>query len=117
MARISAEEIANEVGLVADELSKPCDSGIISSLADCFCHWKVIFGPLLSELDLSDINRENLTEEEKRVAALRKWKDRNGSKGTYKILVDALLNKGERYRAESLCKILAEYLSCNKNGK
>ncbi|MCG8623155.1 MAG: hypothetical protein MJE68_14315, partial [Proteobacteria bacterium] len=29
----------------------------------------------------------------------------------------ALLNKGERYRAESLCKILADYLSCNKNGE
>ena len=118
MARISAEEVAsNEVGLAADELSKPCDSDLISSLANCFCQWKVIFGSLLSELDLNDINKENLTEEEKRIAALRKWKARNGSKGTYKILVDALLTQGERDQAESLCKILANYLSCNKNSE
>ena len=117
MARTSAEKVANKVCLAADELLKPCDSDIISSLADCFCHWKVIFGSLLSELDLNDVNKENLTEEEKRIAALRKWKARNGSEATYNILVDALLNKGERYQAESLCKILADHLSHNKTGK
>jgi hypothetical protein len=114
---ISAEEVANEVGLAADELANPCDSGIISSLADYFCQWKVIFGSLLSELDLSDVNRDNLTEEEKRIAVLRKWKARKGCGATYKVLVDILLNRGERYQAESLCKVLADHLSRNKNGK
>ena len=97
MAQISAEEVANGVGLAAVELSKPCDNSIIPSLADCFSQWRVIFGYLLSELDLSDIDKENKNtrEEEKRIAALRKWRDRNGREATYKILVDALLNRGE----------------------
>ena len=116
MAQISAKEVANEVGLAADELSKPCENSIIPSLADCFSQWRVIFGSLLSDLDLGDVERENTTEEEKRIAALRKWKARNGCCATYKILVDILLNKGERYQAESLCKILAGHLS-DKNGK
>ena len=111
MAQISAEEVANEVGLAADELSKPCNDSIIPSLADCFSHWRVIFGSLLSELDLDDVDKENATEEEKRIAALRKWKAKNGSEATYKILVGVLLKKGERYQAESLCKILADHLS------
>ena len=64
MAQISAQDVANEVGLAADELSKPCDSSIIPSLADCFSQWKVIFGSLLSDLDLNDVDRENTTEEE-----------------------------------------------------
>ena len=115
MALISAEDIANEIGLAADELSKPCDGRIIPSLADCFSQWRVIFGSLLRELDLSDVDRNKPTEEEKRLAALHKWKDRNGCEATYKVLVDALLNRGERYQAENLCKILAKYLS-NKNG-
>ena len=106
MAQISAK-VANEIGLAADELSKPCDGSIIPSLADCFREWRVIFGSLLSELDLGDVDRENTTEEEKRIAALRKWRARNGSEATYKILVDALLNRGERSQAESLCKTLA----------
>jgi hypothetical protein len=115
MAQISAEEVANGIGLAANELSKPCDGGIIPSLADCFSQWRVIFGSLLSDLDRSDVNKENTTEEEKRIAALRKWKARNGSKATYKILIDVLLSKGERSQAESLCKILADHLRHNKN--
>ena len=121
MEQISAQDVANEVGLAADELSKPCDSSIIPSLADCFRQWKVIFGSLLSDLDLGDVDRENTTEEEKRIAALRKWKARKGCGATYKILVDALLKKGERDQAENLCgKILrlAGHLSLsNKYGK
>ena len=50
MAQISAEEVANGVGLAADKLSKPCDNSIIPSLADCFSQWKVIFSSLLSDL-------------------------------------------------------------------
>ena len=124
MARISAEDVANGVGLAADELSKSCDGSIIPSLANCFSQWRVIFGSLLSELDLGDIDRNNTaaTEEEKRIAALRKWKARNGSGATYKVLVDALLNSGERSQAESLCKILAGpddsiHAKSSKNGK
>ena len=118
MAQISAEKVANGVGLAADELSKPCNGSIIPSLADCFSQWKVIFGSLLSELDLSDVDKENSKEEEKRIAALRKWRDRNGCEATYKVLVDTLLNRGERYQAEILCrKILADHSMSNKNGK
>ena len=116
MAQISVEEVANGVGLAADELSKPCDDSIIPSLADYFSRWRVIFGSLLSDLDLGDVDRENTTEEEKRIAALRKWRDRNGSEATYEILVGALLNRGERHQAESLCKTLADHLS-DKSGK
>jgi hypothetical protein len=111
-----AEDVANGVGLAADELSKPCDRSIIPILADCFKEWRAIFGSLLSELDLNDINRNNTIEEEKRIAALRKWKARNGCGATYKILAGVLLKYGERDQAESLCKILVDHLS-DKNGK
>ena len=117
MAQISAEEVANGVGLAADELSKPCDDSIIPSLADCFRQWRVTFGSLLSQIDLGDVDRENTTEEEKRIAGLRKWKVRNGCEATYKILVDTLLNRGERSDAENICKILADHSMSDKHGK
>ena len=117
MAKVSTEDVANEIGLAADKLSKACDSNIIPSLADCFREWKVIFGSLLSEIDVDDVNDENATGVEKRIAALRKWRDRKGREATYKVLVDALLNRGERYQAECLCrKILAHISMSNKNG-
>ena len=117
MAKVSAEEVANGVGLAAVELSKACDGGIIPSLADCFSQWRVI--SLLSKIDVGDVDRDNTTEEEKRIAALRTWKARNGCEATYKILVDTLLNKGERSDAENLCrKILADHSTMSdKNGK
>ena len=117
MAKVSAEEVANGVGLAADELLKPCDSNIIPSLADCFREWEVIFGSLLSEIDVNYVNEDNTTGVKKRIAVLRKWRDRKGCKATYKVLVDALLSKGERYQAEILChKILVDQMS-NTNGQ
>ena len=111
MAQISAEDLATELGLAADELSKPCDNKTISLLAGYFREWRVIFAPLLSVSDLSDVDRNNRTEPEKRIATLRIWKDRNGRKATYKALVDALLNNGEKGDAESLC---TEFLKLSK---
>ena len=116
MAQISVKELATDLGLAADQLSKPCDNNIIPSLADYFSQWRVIFASLLCEIDLNDVDRDNPTQLEKRIAALRKWKARNGDEATYKVLVDALLNNGEKSQAESLCKLLADLLS-NKNGK
>ena len=113
MAQISAKDLAIDL---ADELTKPCDDDIIPSLADCFSQWRVIFGSLLTEIDLDDVRRENDTEEERRLAALRKWKARNGDAATYEVLVNALLSKGEKHKAESLRTVLADQLS-NKNGK
>ena len=118
MAKVSAEDVASGIGLAADELSKPCDSNNIPSLGDCFREWEVIFGSLLSEIDIHDVNEENTTRVKKRIAALRKWRNRKGREATYKVLVDALLNSGERYQAENLCrKILAHHSMSDKNCK
>ena len=118
MSKISAEDVANGVGLAADELSKPCDSNIIPSLADYFLEWEVIFGSLLSEIDINYVKEDNTTGVSKRMAALRKWRDKNGREATYKVLVDALLSSSERYQAENLCrKILAYHSTSDRNGK
>ena len=112
----TAEDVANEVGLPAEELSKPCDNQNISLLADCFSEWRVIFASLLSNVDLSDVTRENESEKERRRAALRKWKGSNGSGATYKVLVSALLDNGEKDQAEVLCRILAKQLRQRQAG-
>ena len=118
MAKVSAEDVANGVGLAADELSKPCDSNIIPTLADCFLEWEVIFGSLLSEIDVNYVKEDNTTGVNKRMAALRKWRDKNGREATYKVLVDALLSSSERYQAENLCrKILTYHSTSDRNGK
>ena len=108
--------VANAVGLAPDELSKPCDYNIIPSIADCFSEWRVIFVSLLSNVDFGDVDRENHKEREKRIAALRKWKDNNGSGATYRVLVSALLDNGEKDQAELLCRILQDQLRQSQSG-
>ena len=117
MAQVCAKHLATDIGLAVYELSKPCESSLFHSLANFFLKWRVIFSSLLSEIDLSDVDRENHDEEEKRIAALRKWKARDGDKATYEVLVDKLLESGERGQAELLCKLLIKRLSVsNRTG-
>jgi hypothetical protein len=110
--RISAKDVAGSLGLSLDELSKPCDSNYFPSLATFVREWQLTFWNLLDENDRGDVDRENRTASEplKKVAALQKWKSRNGRGATYEVLVNALLINGELDQAESLCKFLA-YLS------
>jgi hypothetical protein len=100
---------AGRLGLSIDELSKPCDSKHFTSLATFVREWPLTFWNLLGENDRGDVDRENRTASEplKKVAALQKWKSRNGRGATYEVLVNALLSNGEMDQAESLCKFLA----------
>ena len=70
-----------------------------------------MFESLLSQIDLDDIDKENYSEEEKRISALRKWKARNGHGATYEVLVDTLLSKGKMDQAECVCHLLIRQLS------
>ena len=99
--------IAAKVGLGADELSKPCEDCLFPLLANHVHSWRLVFSSLLSDIDLDDVDKKNQSEQEKRVAALRKWKTRNGHGATYGILVKAILNSGRMDQAELLCQLLA----------
>ena len=63
---------------------------------------------MTSEMDLDDIDEENQSrsEQEKRVAALRKWKAREGHKATYGVLLGVLLDSSKVDQAELLCEQL-----------
>ena len=108
MALITAKDVANSLGLSISDLSMPCDSSHFPSLATFVREWKLIFWSLLDENDLGDVERENSTASEqlKKIAALQKWKSRNGRGATYEVLVNAFLSNGEIDQAESLCKFL-----------
>ena len=101
--------IAAKVGLSAEELSKPCDDRLFPLLANFVHPWRLIFSSLLSEVDLDDIVEENQSrsEQEKRVAALRKWKARKGHEATYGAVLGAILDSGKVDQAELLCEQVA----------
>ena len=107
LSRDRALSIAAKVGLSAEELSKPCDDRLFPLLANFVHPWRLVFSSLLSEVDLDDVHRENSSEEEKRLGALRKWKTRNAHKATYGALLGAILDCGKVDQAELLCEQVA----------
>lgn len=117
MSQISSKDLAAKVGLRADALTKPCESCLFPSVANFINPWRVIFSSLLNEVDLSDIDTENHSEQEKRIAALRKWKARNGNGATYEVLVKTVLDSGEKGQAECMCQYLADQLSHSRQGE
>ena len=117
LARDQVLSIATEVGLGAKELSKQCEESLFLLLADFLHPWRLVFSSLLSDVDIDDVDRENQSEPEKRVAALRKWKVRNGHGATYYILVEAVLNSSRLDQAELICKHLAVHFELPSSGQ
>ena len=106
---ISLQTIADRFNLEAKDLDKPCEDRLIPSLAKFVHPWRMVAQSLgLSEVDVDDIYSENNSGEERRIAALRKWKTRNGQEATYKLLVDALIRVQRVNTAEKLCQLLAD---------
>ena len=102
--------VAAKVGLGAEELGKPCDDRLFHLLANFVHPWRLTFSSLFSRIDLDDIDQENRSrsEQEKRVAALRKWKARKGREATYGVLLGAILDSGNVDQAELLCEQIAD---------
>ena len=99
--------IAAKLDLGVEELRKPCEDCLFPLLANFVHPWRLVFSSLLSDVDLDDVDKENQSEQEKRVAALRKWKARSGREATYDILLEAILISGRMDQAELLCQLLS----------
>ena len=105
---ITPEQVAQELGLEATVLGRPCDDGSLPTLAYYVHPWRLVFANLLTEVDLADVDSENACrlEEEKRLCCLRKWKTRCGSRATFKAIIEAVLSTGSKKEAELICQYL-----------
>ena len=106
----SALEIAGRVGLQPATLDTPVKESGFLSLASFVDPWRLVFFELLAATDISDVDAENVgrSEQEKRVACLRKWKSRYGAEATYRVLVQSALKCGHVDNAEGICRQLLQ---------
>ena len=103
-----AKKIARQMGVDAELIDKPCEDVDIPSLVSFIIQRREVFGILLCERDLADVEAENMgcSEQVKRLASLRKWKATCGSDATYAALISALVENGRYDKAEALCERL-----------
>ena len=106
----SALEIAGRVGLQPATLDTPVKESAFLSLDSFVDPWRLVFFELLAPTDVSDIDAENVgrSEQEKRVACLRKWKSRYGAEATYRVIVQSALKCGRVDNAEGICRQLLQ---------
>ena len=105
----SLEGVAARFDLDSSHLNKPCTEAFFVSFSDHVHPWRVVFANLLSQRDLDDVDSEQTgcSEQEKRIASLRKWKTRCGNEATFRAVIEAVLSTGNVDSAEALCQIIA----------
>ena len=105
---ISPRDVAERVGLDANDLDKPCQESFLPLISPFVHPWRLVFSHLLTEVELDDVDSENAgqPEELKRLSCLRKWKSRNGAEATFKIIVEAAISSDRVDSAEAICRQL-----------
>ena len=103
---ISVEEAAERACVKLDILSKEC-SVMTLELAQFCVDWKLTGRHLgLPEADLTAVDGDNRTVEEKRVGMMEKWKSKFAYKATYRTFIEALLAEGRCAEAIEACKVI-----------
>ena len=104
---ITLVDVAIRAGVQLDILSQECSSKVLFQLAQFCVDWQLIGKHLgLSEADITAIDGDKRTVEEKRVEMLRKWKERHAYKADYKTFINTLLAMGKAAQAIEAAKII-----------
>ena len=104
---ISIEEAAEKACIRPDILLKECSSVVSLDLAKFCVDWKLIGRRAgLTEGDLTAVDGDNRTVEEKRVGMMEKWKSKFAYKATYRTFIEALLEEGRCADAIEACKAI-----------
>ena len=109
MAGVTFEELIAHVGISADKLNKPCSDEHIASISLFLTNWQTV-APLLglSETDEEDVEEEGKKTQDKRYKTLRRWKNKNLFKATYRVIVDVFLTLGRADLADKVCRLLVD---------
>ena len=107
MAAITLEELLKEVGVCPEKLNQSISDDRLRDVALFLTSWRTVAQYIgLSDIDMSDVEREGGSEQERRLKALQKWKGKFGFEATYRKLVEVLLSLTMADVAEKVCKLL-----------
>ena len=104
MATLSLEEILSQYGLKRKDLEVVCPRDVRNKVAVELVDWKMV-GHFFdfSRAKLEAINRENQTEDQRKVALLDAWGERDGREATYFKLAEVLHRRERGDLVQTLC--------------
>jgi hypothetical protein len=107
-AELNLQDVAAQAGIdKLDILNQECSQEVLVDLARYCVKWKMIgYRFELTESDITAVNGDYQSVDEKRVGMLRRWKERFAFKATYRVLIEALLSCGKTSDAIDACKAI-----------
>ena len=107
MAEFTVSELADQAG--ARDLDRECTNVDLLDLHKFFDPWELIGQHLkLTRSQISAVDGDHKTTDQKRLGVLQKWKEIFAHKATYRVLISALLACGKAEQALEVCKMLAQ---------
>ena len=108
VSEVTLEDILSACGLAKERLQEECSREIILKIAAKLKDWKMVGHYLnIPPERLTAIDRENHTENQRKVAMFDTWHEREGKAASCMRLTSALYQQGRRDLVESLCKAIA----------
>ena len=110
--RFTLQDIATRAGIdKLDIFDQVCSQKMLLNLSKHCVHWKLIGHHLeLTEADITAVDEDNQTADEKRAGMLGRWKGKFAFKATYREFVEALLACGRTEDAVDACRTIVKGL-------
>ena len=103
----SVEDVAAKAGIGLGVLSRECSQDVLLKLANFCSNWKLIGRHLrLEEREITAVDEDHNTMDERRFAMLVKWRDKFAFRATYDVFIKALLAAGKTQDALEACKVI-----------
>ena len=102
------DELLDRYGLKGDDVERQITEVDIDKISHCYCkEWKRLPAYLqMGSIAENDVSHSAGTEEDKRRDFFARWKSKEGSGATYKVLIKVLLEIECRSDAEGVCEVL-----------
>ena len=110
--KMTTRELATKCNISLRNLEQECSDNDILALAEFCDPWEFVGSHLkLTEAQISAIQSDNKTTEERRLASLRKWKETQSYRATFKAYVDALIECKFVEKARKVCEYRAKQVN------
>ena len=95
-------------GLSEDNLNQEVASDKIHEISTLLTDdWKLLAPKMnLTEAEVNEIERDNHSEELKKIGFLKKWKRKQSIRATYRVLVEVLISIGNTDGASKVCQLV-----------
>ena len=104
----SLDGILSRYGLQTKDLERECSQEVKVRIAKRLTDWKTLGRCLnFSKEKLATIDLENETEEQRKIALLEAWSEKEGQSASFLKLADALFRRQRRDLVELLCDLLS----------